>query len=113
MNQRDWISAIYRRKLVGQVAPAWVFAPHATAPAGLPKDKEEQEARIRNLAADTKLKEQALAYGRIQLVLAIVAVVAALGTVLVGAVTVYLDHRGTPKANDALIFVPEHPNFVV
>jgi len=101
MNPRDQIPGIWRRRYAVPRAAALV-APGLAA--RLPRDEEEQAARIKNLAADTELKEQAFAHARVQLGLAIATVIVALGTLLVAALGVYLNHRDTPLPRGAFIF---------
>jgi hypothetical protein len=110
MNPSDWISGIWRLKRAA--APASALPPPALGPR-LPRDEEEQAERIRNLAADTDLKIQALAHARVQLFLAFVTVFVALGTFLVASLGVYLTHRSAPSPHYIVIFVTPDPRIMI
>jgi len=104
MHRLDWISAIWRRKRVPLASLALSSAPLNVAPAGLPRDSEEQDERIKNLAADTALKLQSIIHARIQIALNITSVVVALGALAVAAASLYLSHRTHPMPTYHLFF---------
>jgi hypothetical protein len=79
----------------------------------LSKDIQEQDERIKNLAADTALKLQSLANANIQLFLAIATVVAALGGVIVGGAALYLDHKQDPHPPSTFIFLNPGPDIML
>jgi hypothetical protein len=85
----------------------------ASVAAPAPLDLKEQSERIKNLEADTDLKLQSLRHANIQLAIAVMAVLGTLFGVIVGAVTVYLDHRGLPKPPPIFIFLSPTQNAVL
>jgi len=78
-----------------------------------PLDLKEQSERIKNLEADTDLKLQSLRHANIQLAIAVMAVLGTLFGVIVGAVTVYLNHREPPKPPPIFIFLSPTQNTVL
>jgi hypothetical protein len=85
----------------------------ATASQPDPIDLQEQSERIKNLEADTALKLQSLRHANIQLAIAVMAVLGTMLGAIVGAVTVYLDHREPPKPPPIFIFLSPTQNTVL
>jgi hypothetical protein len=92
---------------------AAAFSRAATALQPGPIDLQEQSERIKNLEADTALKLQSLRHANIQLAVSVVAVLGTLVGVVVGAVTVYLDHHDAPKPAPTFIFLSPSKNTVL
>jgi len=88
-----------------------IYRPTVAAPS--PLDLKEQSERIKNLEADTALKLRSLHHANIQLAVSVLAVIGTLVGVVVGAVTVYLDHRDVPKPAPTFIFLSPTHNTVL
>jgi hypothetical protein len=68
-------------------------------------DLIEQQERINNFNADTAAKLQGMRIARAQLFIAFATVIVAFGGVVLGALTLYYDHRATPKPEPSYIFL--------
>jgi hypothetical protein len=93
--------------------PASIALNRATVTAPAPLDLKEQSEQIKILEADTDLKLQSLRHANIQLAIAVMAVLGTLFGVIVGGVTVYLDHREAPKPPPTFIFLSPTQNTVL
>jgi hypothetical protein len=72
-------------------------------------DRAEQYARLNNLKADTALKLQALNSAKAQIFLALITVLVAVGGLVIGAMTLYLDRHPPPEPHNTFIFLtPDH-----
>jgi hypothetical protein len=73
----------------------------------------EQQERINNLEIDTALKLQTIKIAKAQLFIALATVLVALGGVVIGGLTLYLDHREASEPHNTFIFSTPQPKYNV